>query len=637
MPCSVCRAATHNRRTCPQRQVSSPDDNGWIPEAVHHPSTGLNEGERPLPVPVRPPPDPLPSATTTTVPLIHLRDVAFYATLLARKLLLEYPHLSCWLAHRQFWSQCFDCVTHSRPKIREPFKSTNPDVYEALTHMTSSATWPWPPLVEGQEHPPFCQAALFSNRTVQLESAHRQLLTDGPVTWKLNFFRSMGKQMECPAPSKYASCVVSGSTISANLRQWYDEYHFHISEIWNQTVTSNDLYTRALRRDELDVTVYNCWLISHWGLAILHRLESTCPNVFRRHALSPIATKVPGSGIFQKLNPNQQLLRNPFKFFNKKKFKTFSVSSNGLSLRFTFSKKPKKTCTRRKNSEIQALGQSRPYFRESTRKRNKRINGRANRPRKIARRSQDCSQDLPIREDLFFVAVDPNHSNLCGWTTGHCSQENRVIVEQSGILLNPKAKVIDFPQPLTQSSVNTYSVESFNKYLIEIASLIMNDEQETISLVSQTLTNSTDRIVRRNKFDFVIRRQKRFIHFINKIKRLANNRETIIWFGNGGNGPSRQSTKAPTKKFLTEVKKYFANVKVGDEYMTSAKTNCCKVHHRKVYHEGTRRINNAYFECPRCDERWSRDISASRNQLEIAISEHFTGIRPETFRREVRE
>ncbi|KAL0219079.1 hypothetical protein P9112_004732 [Eukaryota sp. TZLM1-RC] len=198
--------------------------------------------------------------------------------------------------------------------------------------MTSSATWPWPPLVEGQEHPPFCQAALLSNRAVQLESAHRQLLTHGPVTWKLNFFRSM-------------------------------------------------------------------------------------------------------------------------------------------------------------------------------------------------------------------------------------------------------------------------------------ASLIRNDEQETISLLSQTLTNSTERILRRNKFDFVIRRQKRFIHFINKIKRLANNRETIIWFGNGGNGPSRQSTKAPNKKFLTEVKKYFANVKVGDEYMTSAKTNCCKVHHRKVYHEGTRRINFAYFECPRCDERWSRDIS----------------------------
>ncbi|KAL0209836.1 hypothetical protein P9112_009920 [Eukaryota sp. TZLM1-RC] len=64
----------------------------------------------------------------------------------------------------------------------EPFKSTNPDVYEAFMHMTSSATWPWPPLVEGQEHPPFCQAALFSNRAVQLESAHRQLLTDGPVT-----------------------------------------------------------------------------------------------------------------------------------------------------------------------------------------------------------------------------------------------------------------------------------------------------------------------------------------------------------------------------------------------------------------------------------------------------------------------
>ncbi|KAL0222920.1 hypothetical protein P9112_002310 [Eukaryota sp. TZLM1-RC] len=90
MPCSVCRAATHNRRTCPQRQVSSPDDNGWIPKAAHHPSTGLNEGERPLPVPVRPPPDPLPSATTTTVPVSLPR---FFASRAAQAIEAQLIHL----------------------------------------------------------------------------------------------------------------------------------------------------------------------------------------------------------------------------------------------------------------------------------------------------------------------------------------------------------------------------------------------------------------------------------------------------------------------------------------------------------------------------------------------------------------
>ncbi|KAL0218831.1 hypothetical protein P9112_004484 [Eukaryota sp. TZLM1-RC] len=150
--------------------------------------------------------------------------------------------------------------------------------------------------------------------------------------------------------------------------------------------------------------------------------------------------------------------------------------------------------------------------------------------------------------------------------------------------------------------------------------------------MSGNLQRGARKKLRRNKFDFFIRRQKRLTSFINKIKHLSEGRSTIVWFGNGGGGPSRQSVKSPRKRFLKQIKKHFESLKVGDEFMASAKVNCCKVFHRKTYHDDGR-VNNAKFDCPRCQTNWSRDISASRNQLEIAISEYFTGTRPEPFRR----
>ncbi|KAL0206394.1 hypothetical protein P9112_001701 [Eukaryota sp. TZLM1-RC] len=176
---------------------------------------------------------------------------------------------------------------------------------------------------------------------------------------------------------------------------------------------------------------------------------------------------------------------------------------------------------------------------------------------------------------------------------------------------------------------------SFQEYLIEISLPYVpesEEEPEYASIMSGNLQRGARKKLRRNQFDFFIRRQKRINSFINKIKRLSEGRNTIVWFGNGGGGPSRQSVKSPQKRFLKQIKKHFESVKVGDEFMTSAKMNCCKVFHRKIYHDDGR-VNNAKFDCPRCQTNWSRDISASRNQLEIAISEYFTGTRPEPFER----
>ncbi|KAL0213623.1 hypothetical protein P9112_005807 [Eukaryota sp. TZLM1-RC] len=209
------------------------------------------------------------------------------------------------------------------------------------------------------------------------------------------------------------------------------------------------------------------------------------------------------------------------------------------------------------------------------------------------------------------------------------------------VLSMPPKKIIQ-PPVLTQASPNCYFVQDFREYLCETATPMARvPTQEEISnpdfrprtILDQLLIYGDRRVLHRNKFDFFIRRQKRIMGFIEKIKLMANGRETIIWFGSGGDGPSRQSFKTPRKRFLKEIQKHFTYVKPnGDELYTSAKTNCCKVFNQKLYHNDGR-VNNDKFVCPQCQTLWSRDISASRNQLEIAISEHYHNERPEAFRR----
>ncbi|KAL0223084.1 hypothetical protein P9112_002474 [Eukaryota sp. TZLM1-RC] len=116
---------------------------------------------------------------------------------------------------------------------------------------------------------------------------------------------------------------------------------------------------------------------------------------------------------------------------------------------------------------------------------------------------------------------------------------------------------------------------------------------------------------------------------------MAENREVIIWFGKGGDGSSRQRVKTPRKRFLKYLKARFPTVKDRDKYYTTAKVNCCKVFHEALYfiENGERKKSKAYFAGPERAMVWSRDISASRNQWEIAVSEYLLNTTPVAFRR----
>ncbi|KAL0205564.1 hypothetical protein P9112_000871 [Eukaryota sp. TZLM1-RC] len=138
--------------------------------------------------------------------------------------------------------------------------------------------------------------------------------------------------------------------------------------------------------------------------------------------------------------------------------------------------------------------------------------------------------DIPIIEILvnFFVAIDPNHSNLCGWSIG-CFQNSVHVFEGSGLLLNPKERKSNHPPPLTQATPNTYSAQSFQKYLIEISLPYVSASEEGSeysSIMCGNLQRGARKKLRRNKYDDFIRRQKRLTGFDNKIIRLTE-KETL--------------------------------------------------------------------------------------------------------------
>ncbi|KAL0205786.1 hypothetical protein P9112_001093 [Eukaryota sp. TZLM1-RC] len=103
-------------------------------------------------------------------------------------------------------------------------------------------------------------------------------------------------------------------------------------------------------------------------------------------------------------------------------------------------------------------------------------------------------------ENLFFVAIDPNHSNLCGWTAGSFRNSAHVF-ERSRLLLNPKERRLNHPPPLTQATPNTYSAQSFQEYLIEISLSYVpesEEEPEYASIMSGNLQRGERKKVRRN-------------------------------------------------------------------------------------------------------------------------------------------
>ncbi|KAL0223107.1 hypothetical protein P9112_002497 [Eukaryota sp. TZLM1-RC] len=147
--------------------------------------------------------------------------------------------------------------------------------------------------------------------------------------------------------------------------------------------------------------------------------------------------------------------------------------------------------------------------------------------------------------EMVFWVIDPNHSILCG-----SSIETRAGPTVSNIFLTPKQRKINHSASLTHSSIDVYDVQKLNHYLLEISTISDYKDYEgnnvRRSLPKQQLYLSARKALRKNTFDFFIRKQKRFSSITIKVKKFANGREVKVWFGNGGGSTSRQKVKTPT-------------------------------------------------------------------------------------------
>ncbi|KAL0207482.1 hypothetical protein P9112_012110 [Eukaryota sp. TZLM1-RC] len=75
-------------------------------------------------------------------------------------------------------------------------------------------------------------------------------------------------------------------------------------------------------------------------------------------------------------------------------------------------------------------------FHNSERKRICNVHKKANTQRRPRLPADEQPNYRDPDENLFFVAIDPNHTNLCGWTAGSF-RNSAPVFEGSGLLLNP--------------------------------------------------------------------------------------------------------------------------------------------------------------------------------------------------------
>ncbi|KAL0223375.1 hypothetical protein P9112_002765 [Eukaryota sp. TZLM1-RC] len=153
---------------------------------------------------------------------------------------------------------------------------------------------------------------------------------------------------DCPAPKGYAAAVLKDYAVSEQLLGWYEQHHAHITDLFNQQVGDSARFQALLAGVDIQLNADSMTFISSTGLRILPFLEKMAGETMKRHALAPSASYFPGfifssqqlETHFLRLNPNRPLLRNSFKHFNKKNFATYTLASDGLSLRVTFSTAP---------------------------------------------------------------------------------------------------------------------------------------------------------------------------------------------------------------------------------------------------------------------------------------------------------
>ncbi|KAL0228385.1 hypothetical protein RCL1_004528 [Eukaryota sp. TZLM3-RCL] len=335
----------------------------------------------------------------------------------------------------------------------------------------------------GQEQLVYSQ--LQSAKARAMTTSMRQLLADGPVTWKKNFYRTMSQVFDCPKPSKYAGQVLSNRVFTDDLVDWTDENHDQISNQLELVLGGPDALARfdfLINQPEIALAFERSQFILECGLLILEFLEIMAPVQMRRHAISPIASwsirHVNMSKTYLnrllRQNPNQEFLKSPYRHFHMAEddYPEYAIQSDGLSITFLSIK-------RKKNIQSQAVPIQRP---------------------------QQINDGWRGDDWAFFIAIDPNHTNLCGYS---CAISNGIHTRfvESNLVWAASPKKLTHPAPLNQLTPNVYTVGGFVQYVHGLQQVVNQH-----SVIQHYLERGRRRALRRNRFDFWIRKQKRFDH-----------------------------------------------------------------------------------------------------------------------------
>ncbi|KAL0227877.1 hypothetical protein RCL1_004020 [Eukaryota sp. TZLM3-RCL] len=577
-----------------------------------------------------------PAVSALEEELVNLTRASKYCCLLVRLFLLRHPGYAHWTTKQPFWQLAFDCVQKANVAPRAAFSivgTLEHNLYLDLINLRNSPNWPFAPLELK------IGSQFLSQRSSDFSKNQAQLLVDLPLTAFFNFFKYMAEFLNCPKPSIYAALAVDLRSFPESIHWWTNSYHLLIVNQLDRLIGGNFInFCLLFREADAELTETLCIETIHSVILMNRLLESLIPNRMKRTRISILSSNVPGMvevckqnlQRFVSKNPGRIIYHCPWKFFHVKqaRYPRWTMRTNGVSAHFTFHTRERPSMVGKRTSKDdmakKRLNTSHVEYKAPTvkknRKKQRKVYGASQNPQPVV-------QGVALEDqEPFILAIDPNHSNLCGWTAGSKSWELT-----SGILLSPKGRKQKPPVPVTSLTPDVYNFQNFTQYLIAVSHTWNNEA----NLIDQVLTESKRKVFRRVKFDFFIRKQKRFQHFWNKVKALARDKTIHVWFGNGGRNGSRQKTKSPIMRFRTYLNSRSDHFKVGDEFNTSKKVNCCKVDHEiyRRFIDGEWKSYNAFFTCPSCGILWSRDISASLNQWEIAREELLFNRRPSVFRR----
>ncbi|KAL0228896.1 hypothetical protein GEMRC1_013516 [Eukaryota sp. GEM-RC1] len=433
-----------------------------------------------------------------------LTKAAYWTSLFVRKFLHQFPELGSWATTHDFWVTAFDFMLKTNPRSRAQFQdkpNRHPEVFAAFWQTKSA--WPYGVLA-GQ-----VDAQLVSARAKQLAQNHRQILTDGPVVWSTNWFHTMAQLRGCPVPKAYSKACVGTSSFPPSVRQWVGSNHQRLLEEFINCLGGPAAYSQwleILSSRSLLLSSEKASFISTRGLRLLSYLEAIAPVLMKRNRLSPIASFLPGMitlseqtlARYCRLNDTRALMISPYKKHHEKpsRYPTWAMSTNGLSVHVCFQPKVRLKRRRRTKAEMEVARDAGSIddFRPREVNRKKKLKG------KIPRRNwQEVPDDSwpqnPV--DPFFVAIDPNHKNLCGWTAGVTDPDGP---QHSGLLLNPKPEEWIPERTITQLSADVYLAQDFDQYLFEITATRENLGNQ--SIVDFHLSQGLVWERRRRKFDF---------------------------------------------------------------------------------------------------------------------------------------